>query len=67
MPFSESLAARTRDALAREPGITEKKIDFILAVSTHRLNLLAELLPKSLKHCGHCLRHHPPTTMPTAL
>jgi TfoX/Sxy family transcriptional regulator of competence genes len=26
MPFSESLAARTRDALAREPGITEKKM-----------------------------------------
>src|SRR3954468_25045620 len=26
MPFSESLAARTRDALASEPGITEKKM-----------------------------------------
>jgi hypothetical protein len=26
MPFSESLAARARDALAREPGITEKKM-----------------------------------------
>src|SRR5690242_8824673 len=26
MPFSESRAARTRDALAREPGITEKKM-----------------------------------------
>lgn len=26
MPFSESLAARTRDTLIREPGITEKKM-----------------------------------------
>src|ERR1019366_5575850 len=47
-------------------GIAEKNIDFILAAGTHGLNLPAELLPDRIKHCGHCLRHHPPTTMPTA-
>ena len=47
-------------------GIAEKNIDFVLAVRTHGLNLRAQLLPQSFKHCGHGLRHHPPTTMPTA-
>ncbi len=32
-------------------GITEKKINFVLTLSAHGLNLLAELLPKRFKHC----------------
>src|SRR5450631_1002530 len=48
-------------------GIAQNNIDFTFTVGAHGLNLLAELLPKSFKHCGHCLHHHPPTTMPTAL
>src|SRR5258708_14828749 len=48
-------------------GITQKEIDFIFTVGAHRLDLPAKLLPQGLKHCGHGLRHHPPTTMPTAL
>ena len=38
-------------------GIAEKNIDFILTVGTHGLNLPAELLPKTVEHCGRCCGH----------
>ena len=57
MPFSESLAARTRDALAREPGITEKKmfggLSFLLhgklLVGVFKDSLIARVGPEQAK------------------
>jgi TfoX/Sxy family transcriptional regulator of competence genes len=57
MPFSESLAARTRDALAREPGITEKKmfggLSFLLhgklLVGVFKDSLIARVGPDQAK------------------
>ena len=57
MPFSESLAARTRDALAREPGITEKKmfggLSFLLhgklLVGVFKDSLIARVGPERAK------------------
>src|SRR5512137_1532894 len=46
--------------------ITDKKIDFILAVRRNRLNMRAKLLLKSLKQSRHWLPHRPLITMPTA-
>jgi len=47
MPFSDSLAARTRDALAREPGITEKKMFGGLCFLLHG-KLLVDVFKDSL-------------------
>ena len=57
MPFSESLAARTRDALAREPGISEKKmfggLSFLLhgklLVGVFKNSLIARVGPEQAK------------------
>jgi len=47
MPFSTSLAARVRDTLAREPGVTEKRMFGGLAF-LHRGNLLVGVAGDSL-------------------
>ena len=57
MPFSESLARRTRDVLAREPGITEKKmfggLSFLLhgklLVGVFKDSLIARVGPEQAK------------------
>ena len=57
MSFSESLAARTRDALAREPGISERKmfggLSFLLhgklLVGVFKDSLIARVGPEQAK------------------